>query len=78
MATKKGIAFNYFDDICVYAKNWTILIEYLEVVLKLLCDANLTLNLGKCKFAMSNVKFLGYILGNGKIKQRETNIKAIE
>lgn len=44
-STKKNIAFNVFDDICIYASDWQKLMENLEFVLKSLKEANLTLTL---------------------------------
>lgn len=77
-AQKKGMVFHFFDDICIYAKNWRELMRNLIEVLKALRDAGLTLNLKKCFFGMDIITYLGYVLGNGVIKPGERKIKAIE
>lgn len=38
---------------------------------------NLTLNLSKCEFGKGEIKFVGYIVGSGKIKMDPDKIKAI-
>ena len=77
-ARKDSIAFNFFYDICVYARTWDELMTRLEYISELLRKAHLTLKLEKCKFGMRRVESLGYILGNGEIKPGERKIKAIE
>ena len=77
-ARKRGIAFSFFDDICIYASDWDKLLENLEEVLALLSDARLTLRLAKCKFGLRRVEYLGYILGEGNIRPGDRKITAIE
>lgn len=77
-AQRKGIAFTFFDDTCIFATTWQELLERLVEVLTLLEHAGLTLNLKKCKFGMRKVEYLGYILGEGSIRPGERKIKAIE
>ena len=75
---KKGIVFNFFDDMCVFADTWENLMKNLEEVLVLLIEAGLTLRLNKCKFGMLYIEYLGYILGNGEISPGDRKIRAIE
>ena len=74
---RRGIAFTFFDDTCIFAKSWEEVILYLIEILELLKEAGLTLNLKKCKFGMRQVEFLGYILGEGVIRPGERKIQAI-
>lgn len=68
----------FFDDICIYGKNWKELIINLREVLELLKRANLTLNLSKYSFGMRRVDYLGYTLEEGVIKPEKRKIRAIQ
>ncbi|KAL7303301.1 hypothetical protein TKK_0004492 [Trichogramma kaykai] len=78
VARRKGIAFNFFDDICVYADTWKNLLEHLVFILQLLSDAGLTLQLSKCKFGMRSVEYVGYVLGEGEIRPGDRKIAALQ
>lgn len=57
----------YLDDIIVPGKGLTDHRKRLEEVLKRLEDAGLTLQINKCKFAQTEIKFLGKIIdANGQ------------
>lgn len=68
IARRKGKAFTFFDDTCIYASSWEELLENLIFVLKLLKDPNLTINIKKSRFGLINVEYLGYVLGEGVIQ----------
>ncbi|EEZ97618.1 Retrovirus-related Pol polyprotein from transposon gypsy-like Protein [Tribolium castaneum] len=58
--------FVYLDDIIITSKTFEEHILLLEEVHKRLEDANLTINLTKCKFFRKSLKYLGFIVeGNG-------------
>ena len=78
IARRKGIAFTFFNDTCIFAKTWSRLMENFKCVLSLLKEANLTLNLKKCRFGIRRVEYLGYIIGEGSIRPGEVKVKAIE
>ena len=46
-------------------------------VFKKLDDANLTVNLVKSDFIKAHVDYLGYTVGQGKVKQFDTKVKDI-
>ena len=46
--------------------------------MKKLAEANLGLNLGKCSFAKTSVKYLGHIIGGGQIKADPDKVAAVE
>ena len=71
------LALNFFDDFLVYAKTWEDFLEKLELVLKLMKDAGLTLNLNKCKFALEQVDYLGLSIGRNGISPGERKVRAI-
>ena len=61
----RDVAFNFFDDTIIFANSWTDLMSKLRIVLELLKKAGLTLNLKKCRFAMPEISFVGYVVGRG-------------
>lgn len=61
----KGYACGYIDDIAVYSNSWEEHVSCLERVLQTIQEANLTVNLKKCHFGMSRVKYLGHVVGSG-------------
>jgi len=46
-------------------------------VAKCLADANLTINVQKSKFCFKELKYLGFIVGNGTIKTDPGKVEAI-
>lgn len=58
----------YIDDITIFTLIWEnhLKVRSLQVVLKRLREANLTLETSKCKFAQDHVKFMGHEVGSGK------------
>lgn len=75
--SSEKLAFNFFDDTCIFAKTWRELMDKLSKVLQLLKEGGLTLNLSKCKFGMREVEFLGFVIGRGKIRPSERKTEAI-
>ncbi|GFX57265.1 retrovirus-related Pol polyprotein from transposon opus [Trichonephila clavipes] len=65
----------YMDDIIISSPSFTQHIEHL--VFRLLQDAGLTLNKGKCKFGCDELKYLGLIINKEGIKTNETKVRAI-
>jgi hypothetical protein len=56
----------YVDDIAVHSDDWNIHLKHLELFLKQIRLHNVTLNLKKCVFGKSEVKFIGHLIGSGK------------
>ena len=52
----------FVDDILVISKSFEEHLEHLKIVFRKLQAANLTLNLEKCEFGKSQIKFLGHII----------------
>lgn len=54
----------YTDDILVFGKNFEEHQERLEAVLAAFQRAKITLNVEKCNFCVSHVKFLGHLVND--------------
>ena len=62
----KQFADNYVDDMAVFSQRWTYHLEHLEKFLEAIQKSGLTLNIKKCRFAQSEVPFVGHIIGSGQ------------
>ena len=57
---------SFVDDVAVHSQQWKEHLDYLNQYLAVVKIRGLTLNLKKCRFAQSQVKFCGKITGSGK------------
>ena len=67
----------FVDDILIISKSFEEHIQHLEIVFQKLKDANLALNLEKCKFGRWQIKFLGHIISADGIMTDPEKIQAI-
>lgn len=67
----------YLDDVVIFSQTWEDHVTHLQQVLRLLKNAGLTINPGKCSLAKSEVEYLGHIVGQGVIKPRVGKVDAI-
>ena len=58
----------YLDDVLIYGKDQSSHDLTLKSVMKIICDAGLSLNSKKCHFSRSVINFLGYTVCNGTAK----------
>ncbi|GFX60434.1 retrovirus-related Pol polyprotein from transposon 17.6 [Trichonephila clavipes] len=56
----------YIDDIAIFSKNWEEHLFHLDTILTKLSELNFTVNLNKCAFGKTQIKYLGHIIGSGK------------
>ncbi|GFW45275.1 hypothetical protein TNCV_4733831 [Trichonephila clavipes] len=56
----------YIDDIAIFSKNWEEHLLHLDTILTKLSELNFTVNLKKCAFGKTQIKYLGHIIGSGK------------
>ena len=68
----------YLDDVLIHAESPEIVLEKLAEVFKRLQQANLSLRLDKCEFFPKEIKYLGYLLGEGLIKPLEKKVQALD
>lgn len=74
---KKGVVV-HMDDIVIFGKNIKEHDNRLHNVLKSLKDHGITLNKKKCQFALTELKFLGHIIGENGVKADPELIEAIK
>jgi hypothetical protein len=74
----KDLTSVYIDDIAFGQVTFHKHLQALERVFQRLRDANLTVNVKKCHFAMPQVKLLGFILSESRIAQDPDKIKSVK
>ncbi|GFT05455.1 retrovirus-related Pol polyprotein from transposon 297 [Trichonephila clavipes] len=57
---------SYIDEVAGFSETWSNHMQHLESVFKTLRAVGLTVNLEKCDFGKSQVKFLGHLVGSGE------------
>ena len=67
----------YIDDIVIYSKNLSEHTQHLELVFKRLAHFGLQIKPEKCKFAMPEIKLLGFILNQKGIRANPEKTTAI-
>lgn len=70
--------FVYIDDLLIVSPDFASHIVKLKIVSEKLRAANLTINVNKSKFCMREIKYLGYLVGNGQLKTDPDKVSAIE
>lgn len=65
------------DDILVFGETQEQHDKRLIAVLERLADANVTLNLEKCKFSTDKVEFLGHVIGKDGVQIDPTKVEAV-
>jgi len=65
-------------DLLVLSDDFESHIKLLEEIAGYLRDANLTINIAKSKFCMTEIKYLGFVIGHGELKVDRDNKSAIE
>ncbi|KAL1280110.1 hypothetical protein QQF64_014710 [Cirrhinus molitorella] len=66
----------YIDDIVIHSEAWEDHLDRLWRVLSELRRAGLTTNPRKCHLAFSEVKYLGFQVGQGFIRPQETKVES--
>ena len=67
----------YFDDIVIYSRNYEDHLHHLEIVLNKLRDSKIEIKASKCRFAQSEVRYLGKIVNGEGIKPDPEKIAPI-
>lgn len=69
--------FAYLDDVIIISKTFEEHVELLQKVFQKLQSANLTVNLDKCHFFRSQLRYLGYIVDAHGLRTDPDKVKAI-
>lgn len=69
--------FAYLDDIIIVSKDFNSHVTLLIGVLDKLKQANLTINLEKCNFFSSQLKYLGYVVDSSGLRTDPAKVEAI-
>lgn len=70
-------AFPYIDDIIIASEDIETHRTHVRAIFQRLKQYNLTINLNKCVFAKSEVKFLGHIVNTNGIRPQPQKVEAI-
>lgn len=74
----REFVFVYIDDLMIVSSDFKTHISRIRAVAACLQKANITINVAKSKFAMKQIKYLGYIVGDGCLKTDPDKVRAIE
>lgn len=69
--------FVYLDDLLIVSPTFESHLEKLRLVAECLMKANLTINVSKSKFCFKQLKYLGFIVGQGSLRPDLDKINAI-
>lgn len=72
------ICFVYIDDIIIFSQNKAEHSKHLKTIFDVLLKANFKVQLNKCEFFKSNVKFLGFIISEDGVKKDPDKVKTIK
>lgn len=70
--------FVYLDDLLILSDDFSSHMSLLSEIATYLRQANLTINIAKSKFCMKEIKYLGFIIGDGQIKTDPGKVIAIK
>ena len=74
----KRFAAAYADDMSVFSDSWPLHLQQLEKFLQAIRGAGLTLNLKKCNFGRSEVKFCGHLVGSGQRRADPDKVASVQ
>ena len=74
----RDITSSFVDDIAVHSGEFEQHLIYFEKFPKIIKKSVFTLNLKKCRFAQSQVKYLGHIIGSGIRKPGDEKVDTVK
>ena len=73
----RDFSFAFVDDMTIGSENWFTHLVHLRLFLTELQKSGLTLSIEKCKFAQSEVRFVGHVVGSGHHRPDERKLESI-
>lgn len=73
-----GFSSNYMDDILIFSENFDEHIQHIGLALQALQKEGFKMKLSKCRFANSEIKYLGHKLSFNKVQPLNDNLQAIK
>ena len=67
----------YIDDICIYSKSPAEHLRHLELVLQALAKEKLYMQLPKCSFNKTEIKFLGHLISHNSVRPDPAKVRAV-
>ena len=61
----------YLDDVAIFSHTWQDHLAHLQDVFQRIKTSGLTINPQKCAIAQNQIKYLGFVLGNGLVQPQE-------
>ncbi|KAH0808426.1 hypothetical protein GEV33_014365 [Tenebrio molitor] len=74
----REVAAIYLDDVLLHGKTVDDALKNLRKIFEIFRNEGLTLNLRKCHFLMTSVTFLGFDIGDGRVRPGQDKTDAIE
>ena len=68
----------FFDDISIYSRTWEEHLQHIEAVLHILEEQQFYAKLSKCEFELTEMLYLGHIIGVDGVRVHEEKIRAIK
>lgn len=68
---------SYVDDMYTTSSSFDEHLIHLRAFLTVIRDAGLTLSINKCRFAQTETRFVGFIVGNGQFRPDPEKTKAV-
>eukprot|EP00253_Pinus_taeda_P036058 PITA_36058 len=67
----------FFDDILIYSKTWKEHLQHMEKVLHILEEQRLYPKMSKCEFGLTEMLYLGHVIGEDGVRVHQEKIKVI-
>lgn len=69
---------SFVDDLVIFSTTFEDHVKHVSIVLNKLLSNGITLNKKKCVFGSDSIKFLGFVVGHGKLSPDSDKIEAIK
>jgi hypothetical protein len=67
----------FFDDLLIYSKTWEDHLKHVDKILSIMEEQSLYAKESKCEFGMTEVLYLGHIIGEKGVQVHQEKIQAI-